>query len=317
MLTLFVRYPVLHAVVTPGGPRVPPGFRTITRIMEPMRLIPFLLAVAAAVPAAAQQPPADSARVYELHEVEVLPRPQNAADFAMALRDAYPAHLRASRVEGAVQVAFIVGPDGVPHSARVAESTEPGFDSVTVASVGVLRFAPATVAGRPVAVHVVQPVQWRLPPPEPVASSCDADFCGTGASPAPTPGNPIDGYELSEVEELPRPVNSAAFGELLARSFPAPLRDAGVSGVVQVRFRVEADGTTTNHRITHSSNRGFDAATVSALRELRFRPARLNGQAVRVWVEQPIIWRVAGPAPRLEEDRRDRTDQPMFGRPRP
>jgi TonB family protein len=384
-----------------------------------MRRLVLLLALTAAAPASAQQTQADSARVYELTEVEVLPRPQNAAEFMTALREGYPAHLQASRTEGTVQVAFVVGPDGVPQSARVAESTEAGFDSVTIAAVGVLRFTPATVAGRAVSVRVVQPVQWRLPAPDPAekvaesavsAQAVDgvselaeveefpsllnrADFRraldrmyplgrdevpvgatvqvrfrvsedGTVSVPAVTrssdvrfndatmravqvlrfrparvngrpvkvwveqpiawsppsrpwreaaaSGNAQDGYELSEVEELPRPVNGSVFAQALAREYPPHLRDAGLSGSVQVRFLVDVDGSTSQYAVTHSTNTAFNQPTLRALQVLRFRPAKVNGRPVKAWVEQPVTWSVSSTTamPPLYQPGRGRMNPP-------
>jgi hypothetical protein len=81
-----------------------------------MRCLPVLVAIVlAAGPSAAQQTPADSARVCELHDVEVLPRPRNVADFAAALRDQYPAHPRDAGVGGTVQIPinYAVGGAGV------------------------------------------------------------------------------------------------------------------------------------------------------------------------------------------------------------
>lgn len=67
-----------------------------------MRPLAVLLALAAAVPCAAQQPSPDSNRVYELHEVEVIPQPQNAFEFRRALGRTYPPHLRDAGVGGTV-----------------------------------------------------------------------------------------------------------------------------------------------------------------------------------------------------------------------
>lgn len=256
-----------------------------------MRLLPALLTLAAAVPSAAQQPSADSTRVYELHEVEVLPRPQNAADFTAALRAGYPPHLRDSGVGGTVQVAFVVRPDGHPRDIRVLSTPDSAFDAPTVQAVSLLRFTPAQVGGGAVPVRVEQPITWGTEPASaPVAAATSLD-----AGPAAT------GRELSEVEEMPRPLNARAFQRELARSYPAPLRDAGIPGTVHVRFRVLLDGTTNDAFVSRSTHPGFDEATLRALQVLRFAPARLDGQPVVAWVDLPIQWSVGAPAelPRL------------------
>ena len=358
-----------------------------------MRLLPVLLTLASAVPSAAQQPSVDSTRVYELHEVEVLPRPQNVEDFTAALRAGYPPHLRDSGVGGTVQMAFVVRPDGHPGDIRVLSTPDPAFDAPTVQAVSLLRFTPAQVGGGAVPVRVEQPITWRaepapaasVPAPQPpdsinvydveeadvrplprnyrdfeaaleelyprelqterpgaevlvrfaidpsgwpqyghVLQSSDGRFdavsleaisrlrfepaqrggeqvwvwmevpvewaASASASASAAPGDSVNGYELAQVEELPRPVNREAFQRELMRAYPPALRAEGIDGTVQVRFRVEPDGTTSNPMVTQSTNSAFDEPTLRAIQVLRFRPAKVGGRPVRAWVEQPVQW---------------------------
>lgn len=277
--------------------------------MESMRALAILF-VLAAVPCAAQQAPADSTRVYELSEVEVLPRPQNVADFTAALQQAYPPHLYQAGVGGTVQLSFIVGPDGAPAEVRVVDSPDTAFNAPSVQAVSLLRFSPAQVQGQPVPVRVVQPIGWVAPPAQTAAAA-------RPAAGAPASGDSVNGYELSGVDELPRVLNGRDFGRELARLYPAPLRDAGMQGTVQVRFLIERDGTTSNAVVTHSTDREFNRPTLEAVRTLRFRPARVNGRPVRVWVEQPIMWTVSasarGPLPPAQPRA---TTIPVFPTPR-
>lgn len=382
-----------------------------------MRSLAVLLALAA-VPSAAQQAPGDSARIYHLHEVEVLPQPQNAADFAAALRDGYPANLLESGVGGTVQLAFVVRPDGVPADVRVVSTPDSAFDAPSVQAVSLLRFTPAQVQGRPVAVHVEQPITWRAEPATVGATAPElpdsiqvfaveeadvrplpqnlTDFtaalrelypremkaAGTGAevlvrfavdvagqpqyahvlrstdarfdaisldavrrlrfeparraggrvwvwmevplewghprSASAAAGDSVAGYELSAVEELPRPLNLQAFREALWREYPAALVSASATGTVQVRFLVDTDGTTSHHAVTHSTHRAFDEATIRAIRILRFAPGRVDGRPVRVWVVQPIQWSMdRGSQAFPELDPRYERERPSFFRPPP
>jgi periplasmic protein TonB len=101
-------------------------------------------------------------------------------------------------------------------------------------------------------------------------------------------------YELHAVEEQPRPTNIADLRRALERNYPPLLRDAGVTGTVQVRFRVLEDGRVDTESITISASTHdqFNDPTLRAVRTLRFRPARVNNRPVRVWVELPIQWTV-------------------------
>ena len=266
----------------------------------------FSALLLAAVPAAAQdaaQAVAD--RVYELVDVETLPRPANAAELVAALQAGYPADLRAGGVEGTVQVSMIVGADGTVSQPSVVRSTHAGFDSATVAAVGMLRFEPARVGGRPVRARVELPIQWRLAPPAPVEA--------TAAAAAPSPGvvirpvaDSVRVYELSDVDVQPRPRNVHTLQDELERRYPPDLRDAETQGTVQVRFRIDRQGNTHDFIVRHSTEPRLNEPTIEALRLLRFTPARENGEAVHVWVELPIQWQVsdrpaaAREAPRLD-----------------
>lgn len=278
----------------------------------------FLLAAAllAAPSLGAQEP----ARVYELSEVEAPPRPSNVQELRAALDSRYPAEKRAAGVGARVQVEFVVDTEGVPGAVRVTQSTDPAFDSATVGGVARLRFTPATLAGQPVAVRVEMPITWTAPPPvqastEPVVSPTGREVNGEPMSDVTVEA---DAYELSDVDETPRPLNTRALLRELERRYPPELRDVSTEGLVQVRFRIDAQGAVLDPIvITHSTNTAFNTATREAVRFLRFRPARLDGQPVTVWVELPIQWTVQRSDPRQEEDRREGTDRPMFGTPRP
>jgi len=114
------------------------------------------------------------------------------------------------------------------------------------------------------------------------------------------PGNPVgmsvnrwgNGNEapvdLSLVQERP---------ELLAASqpvYPARLRETGVEGVVVVQLVVDTSGRAEpgSLRVMRSSNPGFDAAAVTAIRGALFRPGRVWGRAVRVLAQVPVAFRL-------------------------
>jgi TonB family protein len=263
-----------------------------------MHILTGLLAILiAAAPAAAQQTPVDTSRVFELHQVQSLPRPQNVPELVAALQQSYPPELRAAGVGGSVQLSFVVGADGRTGAVRVLSASDSAFIGPSLQSLSVLRFTPAQVAGRPVAVRVEQPLQWS------VAASADSaeaveevveapmDPKNVAAAAEPDTGRV---YELAVVTELPRPVSASAFQQALARGYPPALRDAGESGRVMVRFMVDEEGRVRDARVLRTSDPAFNGPTLHAVAQLRFRPARLNGQPVRVWVEQAIDWHVMG-----------------------
>ena len=106
-------------------------------------------------------------------------------------------------------------------------------------------------------------------------------------------GPPGDGtYELSALEELPRPTNMTAFHRAMMSGYPPALRDAGVTGTVNLRFRVLENGRVDpeSMEVTYSSNEQFDEPSLRAARVLRFNPAKIGGRPVPVWIEMPFRW---------------------------
>ena len=169
---------------------------------------------------------------------------------------------------------------------------------------------PPVVKGTQMLVPPEEPPPTIAPPSANEQAVNPEDFSGQGAEGGVAKGveggvaqstvereAPADEgtYELSAVEELPRPTNTADLSRQLARNYPPLLRDAGVTGTVQVRMRVLEDGRVDGEsiQITSSTHEQFDEPTMRAVRVLRFRPAKVNGRPVKVWVDLPIQWTVA------------------------
>ncbi|HWK89493.1 MAG TPA: TonB family protein [Longimicrobium sp.] len=107
---------------------------------------------------------------------------------------------------------------------------------------------------------------------------------------------PEDGtYDLSAVEEMPRLTNTQELIRALERNYPPLARDAGLEATVTVRFRVMEDGRVDAEsiNIVDSTSEQFNEPTRRAVARLRFRPAKVGNQAVKVWVDQPIRWTLA------------------------
>ena len=126
------------------------------------------------------------------------------------------------------------------------------------------------------------------PPPEGLAPNPPDSLLRI--SPAKGASTVLGVYELSAVEELPQPLNGSELLRELQRMYPPHLSDAGVTGVVDVRFMILQDGRIAPGSITviRSSHEQFESPELTYLPLLHFRPARVNGRPVKVWVVQPI-----------------------------
>jgi TonB family protein len=147
----------------------------------------------------------------------------------------------------------------------------------------------ALIAATPVVAQQTQGNSTRVH-----VDSTAAD-AATSAGGNPAGDDTVGVHALEVVDNPPRPTNTAAFQRALAQRYPPALRNAGRSGEVQVRFIVEVDGRVSNVHIVRSTDAAFNQPTLDVVSLLRFRPARLNGQPVRVWVRQPISWMVQRP----------------------
>ena len=97
---------------------------------------------------------------------------------------------------------------------------------------------------------------------------------------------------IAQVEELPRLSNTPEFFRALRRNYPRALRAEHASGTVEVRFRVLQNGRVDPAaiHIVSSSDERFNEPTVRTVTTLRFRPARVGGRPVKVWVLMPVNW---------------------------
>ena len=72
--------------------------------------------------------------------------------------------------------------------------------------------------------------------------------------------------------------------------YPPLLRNAGIQGQVVLEAVIDTSGRVEpgSIRTVVSSNALFDAAAITSLRQTLFRPARVNGRAVRVLIRIPF-----------------------------
>jgi TonB family protein len=263
-------------------------------------LLAALSLLLAASPAAAQDaPPPDSGRVYELAEVETPPRPLNVVDLRTALDAGFPPERLARGAGGTANVSFVVGADGAVRQARVVSSTDAAFDAPSLSALAVLRFSPATVGGTPVATRLELPIEWQAPAPVAQAEHAGEDVVVTPVG-VTEEGERVYAisdvvvvgrtYEVTEVDHRPQPRSAADLRHQQVRNRPPGLGERAAHATVQVRFRVNPDGTTDSFTVTRSTDTRYNVPSIEALRALRFFPGKLDGQSVAVWMELPIQW---------------------------
>jgi len=97
------------------------------------------------------------ALVFEIEQVDEPPQP------IAQLRPMYPPAARMRRLEGEVEVVFVVRADGTTSDLEVL-SSQPGdfFVNATLQAIRHWRFRPGTFDGEPVAVRVQQKIVFRM-----------------------------------------------------------------------------------------------------------------------------------------------------------
>lgn len=252
--------------------------------------ISFTLLLSAALAWAAPvwaQAPAARDTVIELRDAHVSPRALNPAELVQAMDETYPSAQRQARTGATVDVSFVVAVDGVPREVRVMGTTDSAFVQPTLAALSRLRFTPGQVDGTPVSVRVEVALQWEVQEPQhPTEAAAEQLRARTGVAGPDSTG----AYEVGMVETPPRPTSTGDIVRAIEQYYPPALRGAGAAGSVTVRMRVGVDGRPTHIRILHSTDPGFDDATLRVAPRLRFHPAQVNGVPVPVWLEFPIQW---------------------------
>jgi TonB family protein len=202
----------------------------------------------------------------------------------------YPPALRDARVAGRVLLRLRIEADGRVDSASVAplQATDPAFVEPAKAAARRMVFTPASAEGLPVAYWH----SWSLRFQPPAQAHGEE---GVSRTAPPDEGT----YELSAIEEQPRLQNAAEVARLITTAYPAALADSGIAGHVMLRFRILENGQADPATISavQSTHPGFAEPAISVARGMRFRPARTGGRPVKVWVDLPIFFRLAGPRP--------------------
>lgn len=95
------------------------------------------------------------------------------------------------------------------------------------------------------------------------------------------------------VTSPPSLLNGPDLQRALDQNYPAAQLAAGVSAQVRVWMMVDRDGNPRRARVMSSSDTAFNAATLTAVRVLRFTPAQQDGRPVDQPVELPVVWQAA------------------------
>lgn len=104
----------------------------------------------------------DSVGLFEMGAVEVMPRLKNREAVTTAMEAQYDPLIADGAGSGMVMVKMRIGADGVPTGVHVTSSTSRRLDEATIRVAETMRFDPARVNNRPVAILVELPIHWTM-----------------------------------------------------------------------------------------------------------------------------------------------------------
>lgn len=101
-------------------------------------------------------------------------------------------------------------------------------------------------------------------------------------------------YEISAVEERPDLTNRSDVARSLSRNYPPLLKDAGITGTVTIRMRIMEDGRVdpASIQVENSTHDAFADAARKVVERMRFRPAKVGGRPVKVWITLPVTFQL-------------------------
>jgi protein TonB len=91
----------------------------------------------------------------------------------------------------------------------------------------------------------------------------------------------------------PRLLNPDDVTRALERAYPPVLRDAGITGTVQLLVHIDAAGKVLEARVgTSSGYASLDAAALTVVDTFRFRPAQNRDVPTAVWTRLPVTFEI-------------------------
>jgi protein TonB len=92
-------------------------------------------------------------------------------------------------------------------------------------------------------------------------------------------------FALADLDQAPRAVFQPA------PEYPSALRKQKLDGTVHVLFMVDKTGRVESPLVQKSTNPGFEAAALQAVKRWRFEPGKRNGEPVVFRMRVPITFK--------------------------
>jgi TonB family protein len=196
----------------------------------------------------------------------------------------YPAIAKRAGIEGRVFVQFIVDERGHVEDAQVVRGIGAGCDEEAVRAVQQMRFVPGRQRGKAVRVKMSLPVTFRL------AGNTEFEYEERAVAEFEASRAASD-EAFVIVEQMPELIGGLSALQQELR-YPAIAKRAGIEGRVFVQFIIDKEGRVEDAQVVRGIGAGCDEEAVRAVLQMRFVPGRQRGEAVRVKMSLPVIFRL-------------------------
>jgi len=207
-------------------------------------------------------------------EFDVPPEPVGGFE-AIQKHLRYPEIGRKAGIEGAVILQVEIDENGVVGSMKVLQKPgggSAGFDEAAMTAIRNVKWKPALLDGKPVAVKIAVPVIFKLN-----GSKAGVVTAHKSGEKYDKPPMPIGGF-------------AAITGVL---KYPEGARKKGLEGRVIVNLHISASGEVQDAVVKKSiKDAACDQAAVDALKSVQWEPAEREGKPVAAWVAVPVIFRL-------------------------
>ncbi len=100
-------------------------------------------------------------------------------------------------------------------------------------------------------------------------------------------------YAATELTAPPSIEAPRQAARIIEDSYPRELASRGIGGSVRLRFVIKPDGTVdrASIEVVAATIRRLGEAAKEAIRRVKFKPAEVDGRAVRTLIEFPVVYR--------------------------
>ena len=190
------------------------------------------------------------------------------------VQPAYPDAARKAKIEGEVQVEFVVGLDGNTSQWRVTEFSDERFNAAALAAVQRWTFDAAIDDGRPVVSAMTVLIEFRLAQLKqkrvPIAPASEVLF-PRGLK--QTPAKP---------KFAPEP------------DYPEELAERKLPGEVRMEFTVDEEGSVREPRVLWASHPAFVEMALRAAEKTKFEPGRQGPVTKSTTMQYPVSFKNFG-----------------------